>query len=215
MTLGRPPTSIQRGILPFGEAYEARLPYVENFAISCSGTSGLTTIGNTFYGNNLYDPRVQLGGHQPMQFDLLALAFRRYRVTAADIELTFSNPYYDGMWCGFRVRSHTNPIATAGQTLEYVQEMQDSVVAPINNTGSQTRVFKFRFRVDEVMGLTGPMSSDLAYTGSCDGASVPLAWPLIEPFAVHTVAAEDSTIRVNIRIVYHARFYDRQTVAQS
>lgn len=150
-----------------------------------------------------------------MQFDLLALAFRRYRVHAVDVELTFSNPLYDGMWCGYRVRSHTNSVTTSGQSLEYIQEMQDVAIAPINNTGSQTRVFKFRFRVDQVMGLTGPMSSDLAYTGSCDGASNPLAWPLIEPFALHTVYGEDSTIRANIRIVYHTRFYDRQTVAQS
>lgn len=206
---------MQSGRLPFGESMEVRLPYVENFAISCSGTTGLTTTGNTFYGNNMFDPRVQLGGHQPMQYDTLATLFWRYRVHDVECTLTFTNPLYDGMWVGYRVRPNANTVVTNGQTLDYIQEMCNMEIAPLNNTGSQRVTFRFRFNIAKFLGVTEAMASDQSYVGSFSGAATPTTFPLIEPFAVHTVSGEDSTVRVNIELMYHALCSDRLTVAQS
>lgn len=194
---------------------EVRLPYVENFAISCSGTTGLTTIANTFYGNNMYDPRIGIGGHQPMQYDTLSTLFVRYRVHEVECCITFSNPLYDGMWVGYRVRPDTNTVATAGQTLDYIQEMSSMDIAPLNNTGSQMKVFRFRLNITKFLGITEAMGSDLAYIGGFNGSPVPQAYPIIEPFALHTVSGEDSTVRCNVEIIYHALCGDRRTVAQS
>lgn len=205
----------QVGRLPFGESMEVRLPYVENFAISASGTTGLTTIANTFYGNNMFDPRVQLGGHQPMQYDTLSTLFWRYRVHDIECCITFSNPLYDGMWVGYRVRSNANSVATAGQTIDYIQEMSSSEIAPLNNTGSQRQVFRFKFNIAKFLGVSQIQSGDVNYTGSFNGSVVPLAFPIIEPFALHTVSGEDSTVRCNVELIYHALCSDRLTVAQS
>lgn len=194
---------------------EVRLPYVENFAISCSGTTGLTTIANAFYGNNMYDPRIGIGGHQPMQYDTLSTLFVRYRVHDVECRITFSNPLYDGMWVGYRVRPDTNTVTTAGQSIDYIQEMSSMEIAPLNNTGSQTKVFQFRFNIAKFLGITEAMASDIAYVGGFNGSPVPLAYPIIEPFALHTVSGEDSTVRCNVEIIYHALCGDRRTVAQS
>lgn len=213
--LAPPQVQKQYGRLPFGESMDVRLPYVENFAISCSGTTGLTTTSNTFYGNNMFDPRVQIGGHQPMQYDVLALLFFRYRVTAVECCITFSNPLFDGMWVGYRVRGNANGVLTSGQTLDYIQEMSNIEIAPLNNTGSQVQVFRFRFDIAKFMGITAVQAGDNAYVGSFTGTIAPSSFPLIEPFALHTVAGEDSTVRCNIELIYHARCSDRITTAQS
>lgn len=205
----------QMGRLPFGEAMEVRLPYVENFAISCSGTTGLTTIGYTFYGNNMYDPRIQVGGHQPMQYDTLATLYWRYRVHDLECCITFSNPLYDGMWVGYRVRPNANTVATAGQSLEYIQEMSNMEIAPLNNTGSQKQVFRFRLNIARFLGVTEAMASDQSYVGAFGGSVSPTTWPIVEPFALHTIAGEDSTVRCNIELIFHALASDRLTVAQS
>lgn len=213
--LGQPRPTVQVGRLPFGESMEVRLPYVENFAISASGTSGLTAVGNTFYGNNMFDPRIQLGGHQPMQYDTLATVFSRYRVHRVEVCLTFSNPLYDGMWVGYRCRPNNNSTATAGQTLEFVQEMSNTAIAPLNNTGSQTVTFRFAFDIHAFLGITRAAAADVDYSGLMSGSVSPQAWPIIEPFALHSVSGEDSTVRVNIELIYHARLSDRLTVPQS
>lgn len=213
--LGPAKPTVQEGRLPFGEAMEVRLPYVENFAISCPGTTGLTTTSYTYYGNNMFDPRFQLGGHQPMQFDVLALLYWRYRVHDLECCITFSNPLYDGMWVGYRVRPNANSVATNGQSLEYIQEMSNMEIAPLNNTGSQSVTFRFRLNLAHFFGITEAMASDQSYTGSFNGSATPTTYILVEPFAVHTVSGEDSTVRCNIELIYHARCSDRLTVAQS
>lgn len=205
----------QVGRLPFGENMEVRLPYVENFAISCSGTTGLTTTQYTYKAGNMYDPRVEVGGKQPMQYDTLATLFTRYYVHDVECRLTFSNPLYDGMWVGYRVRSGLNTVLTSGQNIDYIQQMDNSELAPLNNTGSQATVFRFKFSLAHFNGVLDALQAQA--TGLFDGSTNPsfAAVPLIEPYALHTVSGEDSTVRCNIEIIYHARCSDRKTVPES
>lgn len=204
---------MQSGRLPFTDSYIARLPYVENSFITADGTTGLTSCGYTYRSGNMFDPRAELGGAQPMQYDLLSLVYLRYRVISCEVTVTFSNPSLDGMWVGVRVRPDSNPVATTGQPLDYVQEMDNTMIAPLNNTGSQTKAFKFNFRNRDILGMTEAQHSDVVYTGLfASGAG---AGALIEPFASHTVSGENATVRYNVRIVYTAYCSERKTYPQS
>lgn len=206
-------STIQRGQLPFGRSFMARLPYVENYAITASGTTGLAALTYNFYTNNTYDPRYEAGGHQPMQYDFLAQAYERVWVHGVKVELTFSNPTYDGMYVGYRVRANTNTVGISGQTLDYVQEMRDSHISPLNNTGSQTKKYTFFISNPALFGLTKSQYRNIEYSHTTTGN--PGAYGLIEPFAFHTISGENSLIRVNIRLTYYCQFTNPITVAQS
>jgi len=104
-------------------------------------------------------------------------------------------------------------VATASQSLDYIQELADSMIAPLNNSGSQTRVFKFKFKNSSVFGVTDATYDELTYSHQTTGS--PAAFTVIEPFAVNTVASTDATVRVNIRITYHARFTNRVSAPAS
>lgn len=207
-------TQTQKGYLPFGVRYNTRLPYVENFSIDAVGTGGASSIGNTFRANSMFDPRFQLGGHQPLQYDGMTAAYERVWVWGAKVVLTFSNPLHDGMWCGYRVRNSTNPVTTAGKNIEYIQEMRDSHVRPINNSGKQTQTFTFYVNNAKTLGISKAQYSDLDYSHPTATGN-PLVDVLIEPFAVHTVFEEESNIRVNIKITYFGQFTNPISATQS
>ncbi len=211
--VGRTKSTIQRGILPFGRAFFARLPYSENFDISIASTDVFSNIGNTFRLNNVHDPRFQIGGHQPMQYDLLAPAYERVWVHGAKVELSFSNPSVDGMYVGYRVRSSTNNVTTGGQTIEYLQEMRDSHLRGINNSGSQ--VTKYNFYVPNycVLGISKMQYANLEYSHQTIVGGTAVA-TFVEPFAINPELVA-CNIRCNVRITYYCQFTNPVTQPQS
>lgn len=196
--------TVQRGYLPLGRTYFAKLPYVENFAISCDGTTGLSTVALSFSSNNVYDPQLEVGGHQPLQYDILAAHYERVWVWGAAVTLTFTNPTFDGMWVGYRVRSQTNSTASSAQTLSYLQETRDTAIRPLNNTGSQTTVFKFYVSNPKVFGINKQQYSNLEYSHTA--AASPAVQNYIEPFGIHSVSGETGVVRVNVKITYYCQF---------
>lgn len=196
--------TIQRGYLPFGITYFAKLPYVENFAISANGTTGLSTLGLTFRANSTFDPQYELGGHQPLQYDILALHYERVWVWGCAVELTFSNPTHDGMYVGYRCRGLTNAQTTADKSLSHIQEIRDTAIRPLNNSGSQKTTFKFYVSNPKLFGITKTQYNNLDYSHTVNAN--PSALNLIEPFALHTVASETGVVRANIKLTYYCQF---------
>lgn len=65
-----------------------KLKYVDNIAMTVSGTSGLPAY-YTFRTNSLYDPNYTGGGHQPFFRDQLATAYKSYVVYGCYYKVTF------------------------------------------------------------------------------------------------------------------------------
>lgn len=204
--------SHQQGYLPFNREYNARLPYCETFNIA--GTiAGPVSIGTySFSLNNTYDPRYDIGGHQPLQYDTLAANYQRVWDESALVELTFTNPTADGSWVGFRLSTTLDPVNTFGQTLSYLQELGDTQMRPMNNTGSQTETFRFRVDNANLLGLTKAQFANLDYAHATNGN--PTVWTLLQPFTIASGAA-DSTVTCSVKIVYHSRFTGYISQAQS
>lgn len=213
VALARNPITRQVGYLPFNQAFEARLPYVENYFISADGSTGVTASGYSFWTNNLYDPRYETGGHQPLQYDTLTPLYERVFADKVDFEITFSNPSADGMYVGYRAVGFTNTVVTAGQSLEYIQEMGLTTIKPINNTGSQNVIFRGTVSTRQILGLTPAEYANLDYSHIVSGS--PASGAFIVPFAVNTIDATTAAVRVNIKLVYHAKFTNLKTAAQS
>lgn len=203
----------QQGYLPFGREYIARLPYVENYYASADGTTGLSDVPYTYRGNSVYDPRYNAGGHQPFQYDILSPLYERVWVDRADIEVTFSNPSADGCWVGLRCRCATNSVATAGNGLDYLQELADSMLQPLNNTGTQAVVMRATVLGYKAVGISKAAWENLEYSHTTNGD--PSAGWFIEPYVVNTISGTTATVRINIKITYHCRFTNRVSTTQS
>lgn len=166
----------------------------------------------SFTLNNTYDPRYDIGGHQPLQYDILAACYERVWDEAAEVELTFSNPTQDGAWVGYRLCANTDPVNTYGQTLSYLEELGDSVCRPMNNSGAQVVTFRFMVENCNLLGLSKLQYADTTYSHPTTGS--PAVYCYLQPF-VCAKGAADCTVHVNVKIIYHSRFTGRISQAQS
>lgn len=210
--LGRAYTEVQRTTVVHPTRSLTKLFYNENSYITASGTNGKAVTGNSYRATSVYDPRYQNGGGQPQGFDQEALKYNRYRVHGCRVEVEFTNPSFDGMYVGVRVRDESDPITTVNLTIDELMPMKDSVmIAPLNNTGSQKKKFVFYIRPWDIFGLSKSVyNTDLNYSGLI--GTNPNANIIIEPFAIHTVYDQNSTVRVNTNIKYYTEFSQRATL---
>jgi hypothetical protein len=193
---------------------DVRLPYSDYMTIQTDGTLQRTVGTHTYYSNNMYDPQIQLGGTQPYQFDQLAQLYQKYTVRYTEVKFTFSNPSADGVWVGYRIRN-AGTISTYNNPLGYIKEMLNTDARPLNNTGSQTTTFTVAFDTMKLLGEFDTSKGNPAYTGSTSGAFNPATWCEIDPWALSVIPGSDPTVQVLVEICYHARMWERVTVARS
>lgn len=208
---GAPSISKQTGRLPFTTGGLYKLPFSESFAITANGTLGTAAITYQYGLSGPYDPRINLGGMQPIQWDQVSPMYERYWVWGAKVTVTFNNPSNDGMLVGFRIRGSTNTLATSGLTIAEIKETELTKSRWVNNSGNQTRVFKAYIRPWQILGITKTQYNNLEY--SAQTTAVPTVQPVLEPFALHTVTGEDAaTIRCTVRIVYYIQMTNKISV---
>ena len=214
LNAGSTRAGIQRGYLPFGRNYFARLPYVENFGISATSPSfNISQIGYTFRLNSMFDPRFQVGGHQPMQYDELMAHYEVCLVHAAKVTLTFFNPTTDGAYVGYRVRTSQNAVATANQDITYIQEMRDSPCRPLAASGTQKKTFTTYVSMHKIFGVTKQQyAANYPTFGHTPGTN-PVQDVLLEPYIIATQA--DCHVQCNISVTFFAQCFNPQTPPQS
>lgn len=196
--------TVQRGYLPLGRTYFAKLPYVYNTYLETDGTTGLSNVPFTINANCVYDPLYNVGGGQPLQYDIMAAHYERVWVWGVKVSLTFSNPTGDGMYVGYRVRGATNSMTTINRTLTHIQELRDCAIRPINNSGSQTTTFNFYVSNPKLFGITKAQYSNLDYSHTTN--SIPAVFGWIEPYGINTIAGTTYSIRVNLKATYYCQF---------
>lgn len=213
-SLPKPSVAVQRGSSLFPATYLTRLKYAENTYVSASGTTGLTALGFTYRLNDMYDPRLDVGGNQPLEYDAMAAIYNHVITYSAKITMEFSNPSHDGMYVGYRIRPQTDGTGTAALTLDAIQEKQWTKCRPLNNTGKQTCSFSVYVPISQVFGITKVQYAEIETYGHQVGTD-PVLNALLEPFACHTVAGETATVRINTKITFYSKWSSRQTPDQS
>lgn len=208
---GRTNPTIQSKYLPFTESYFAHLPYVESQAITTSSTTGLSYGSYTYNLTGPYDPRIQLGGGQPTQWDQTQFIYERYWVRAVKFSIVFTNPSQDGMYCGFRVRNSTDPVDAYSKDMDDLRQLPNTKVRYINNSGGQVTTFKGFVRPWDILGVTKGQYNNMEY--SAQMGAIPSVNVVLEPFAGATdLVAEVQTIRCSVKITYYIQMTNRQTV---
>jgi len=203
-------STVQEGYLPFNQSGYFRLPYSENFAITTNGSTGVTHGTYSYNLSGPYDPRIQLLGGQPMQWDQIIPLYERYWVRKAVVSVHFSNPAKSGMVCGVRVRSSTNPIEVYGKTIDQCREMDLCKLKTLNANGEGKCSFKFTVYPWQIIGITKGQYNNLEYGAAIN--TIPQVSAILEPYAAHTVIDETPTIRCYVKIIYYIQLSNKQTV---
>lgn len=213
---GSTATTVQRGPLPFNQAYLARLTCTHDFALSLASVAPFTcTVEDIFRLNSPYDPLLNAASTiQAYGFDQLAMFYKRYHVLFCKVHVVFYNPDRDGFHVGIRLRS-SDDHATQDASMTYINVATRTVSRVIHDTGSQKQIFDFSLKPRSVLKLTKHAYNDEADVWSAAVNANPSGiTPLMEPFAFSTVGASGA-VRCKVSITYYTRFYDPVLIDQS
>jgi len=195
--------TVQRGYLPFGTKFYAKLPwcYNGNFTV---GSNGLTDVPIRISLNSMFQPHHNVTDTQPLQYDVMALHYERVWVYGAKVTITFSDPSTDGISVGYRVRANTNSVSTAGRAFTHIQELRDSKWRNIHNTGNQSARFTFYAQNHNVIGIDKKQYSNLEYSHTTGANPAVFSW--LEPFAFNKNTSGDIIYNLNIKVTYYGMF---------
>lgn len=201
---------------PFPAHKMYNLRYTQNFQLA-TGAVGLYGLQQAFNINSLFDPDSTGVGHQPYGYDALQLAYNKYKVIGATIELTYTDPSADGVLAQTLLTNAQNTtVNLSGQTPDVFLEKQFVTRKFMNNSGSQVSKKTIKVSMAAVSGLT-KLQFDAdpdRYTGLV--TSNPLSQIQFKIAIANTRQTVDViTMQVFMKITYHAMLYERKVMAQS
>lgn len=201
----------QVGYAPFGMKYMAKLPYCEDLIMSTAANSAVI---REYRLNGCFDPRVALLGHQPRWWDQLTPLYNKYRVTSANVSVTFHDPSSDGVFVGLNVYdSAITNNSISGRQMEDIRERKLATVYPVMNTGKQSKTLNFHMPISKILGLT-----EAQYNSDVGTEALVIADPVKQAYLQVFVIAPTTgitPISVSIKITYNITFFGYNSPAQS
>lgn len=223
---------VPRGKLAFPQEMRTTLRYVDTFNLS---PSSQTATGFSIRANDLYDPQVSAGGHQPRGFDQYSTLYKKFTVTASKISVTFAYEAYNGCTdqdaTGMPLQSiqsgssavvgspaciclvHKAVAPNTTQTIEQFQE-QDRTKWKTITPQSDAKTVSTRLKASEFFGKDFLVGAD-GYTGTAS------AHPENQLY-YHVMAARNSDeypgtikLRANVVVEYSAVWTEPKQLPQS
>ncbi len=142
--------------------------------------------------------------------------YNRYLVNKVDLEVTFYDPTSDGLVVGAFAKNYNDTYQLQGSTISQADERPTNWIKALSDSGSQRVTYRASIDLAKMMGL----STSEYLSGWPTLSALITADPALTPY--FSVAVADSrsnstvqTVRVRVRLVFHAHFWERRTVAQS
>jgi len=175
--------------------------YHENFANALSTGSSLNLFGSYIYSmNGLYDPNQQLGGHQPMGFDIAMLMYEHYTVTRSQATIRFFNKTTGPIIVGAYLSPDATPVASVNDMIE-----NQLAVSKQSETASAGGEVVVNIGVDVARYNGKSIINEDDYRG--DILSQPAEQVYLILFAYSMDGANNNTnVPFEIEIMYRAKF---------
>jgi len=134
-----------------------------------------------------------------MYFDQLSALYSIYRVLHARVQVTWTNPTAEGLWCGYRVLSSYNTTTSASKSLDYLREMGDTNMQQMSSLAEQVRDWVIEVPMHSALGLTRPEYDNAYITYGASVAANPSVLAYLDLIALSaTSSAIDATFAVKI-----------------
>lgn len=170
-----------------------------------SGGSGIVV--QSFRLNSIYDPDITGVGGQPMHYTELAATYGRYKVTAADVSVTYINWAPQSAFVGFVWHpSPSTPLSSITQTQQVLLEGSNSMSAFLSphsaNGGPYEQVtLKKHLDLTRVQGCV----LDDVYEG--DFGANPLANISLDVVSIDPLGVENQATVAMVQIQYFGEVY--------
>lgn len=198
------------GTSPMPTHKYVQLKYVERVTVGAT-TGGIIGTTADFRLNGLFDPNITGVGHQPMGFDQWATLYNMYKVYRVDIKIKPMNNGTADMFFAAQINPSQDSTALAGVDYSTACERSNCAVVLVGDTAdANENVIYKSFKISEIEGHD--ISSD-NYAGQIGGDASNVV--KIRLGAGRYDGGDTGSIQCTLELVYHARFFDKKTLAQS
>jgi len=199
---------------PFPVKMYKKLHYSENHVLA---TGAFQQFGaeQIYRCNSVWDPDQTSTGHQPYGMDQLEILYRKYKVTAILLELTWTDPSEDGLSVGICFQPPGSGYSLTGKSPQTLREQPMSITRSINNTGSQKGSIKQYFPISTLSGLTNLQFKADVDLFTAPVAENPPAVPLLRFAVASDRNTQSATIIFQTKITYYTTFYERKQLNMS
>lgn len=197
-----------------------QMTYVHKYmynAIFTGGTAGQSGTAFWFGLNDMYDPEVAIGGHQPYGFDQVSNLYSTFTVTDVDINITYVAGSDGSMYVGtvFKPSSGTFNPSNLGFSDLFEKDNSRYFLTPQFGASPKDAVISLgRINVGKVEGVSKKALLDSPeYQGSISAS--PAKIPQMGIVVGSLSGVTSPTIVLAIELTYHAVWRGPRTVAQS
>lgn len=194
--------------LPLPVSTVAKLRYVEVFYV--------TTTANVLqsfytYQTSAYDPRSNLGGHQPYYFDQFAALYQRYRVDRLDYRITFATDSAVGHFYYMACSSTATP---EGSTAVELLEELPFVKRSQGNAGGGPRTIRGTLEPHVILGVP-KLKYQTDDTFSALVGSNPVNMAYLTPYFWSGPTAGDAKLHIRLELTFTTTFFELARPGQS
>lgn len=183
--------------------------------LTSSTSQSVVGSSNVFNLNNINGPKVLSPSYRPQGYDQIVNIYKRYKVYACRVRVTFSNATQDGLFCVARLYTGDDTDSVAGETLGVASMKKWTWSKPVNHSGSQVVIYERYCDIRKMEGLTkAQMSGDIDRYSASINAN-PTVQPGIEVGVANTADATGAQIAYLIEMDYYLQLYDRHSLPAS
>lgn len=202
---------------PFPPIKSYKLTYEEDISLSV-GTAGTTGTQHRWSLNNLHDPNVTGGGHQPYGWDALKVAYNRYKVNGCFVKMEVYN--VQTISALTFVYGITNPseFGSYSFTARSPEELSEKPMAEsvtIQNIGAGKKIIKFYIPLYKAFQITNLQYKADIDTTTADSGSFPGSQAGLNMAVADPNGGSSGSCRVKVTLIYYTTLYQREIMAQS
>lgn len=196
--------------VPFPERRTVTLNYAENNVVTVNAASLSSWY---YYQSSLYDPRGNLGGHQPLYFDQLSAIYAYYRVDRMDYTATFDIIQGNSLNCvsgiAYVLGQKLPTFQTDIQTLEERPYLARTAISMY----SGPKTIRGRITPHQLIGIPRRKYED-ENDYSATVTANPGMMAYLVPY-IYNASSAAYSCHVRIEIKYHCTFYQLFPVSSS
>lgn len=183
-----------------------KMRYCEDVVIP--GSSAGVSASAIYKADGLWDPRVAIGGHQPIGFDQYMLFYDHFRVISSKITVSFVSPSTYAVIAMIQLRDDDTPINVTARNREVGNLVYRTLYGVDSTNKANTLTYKFDARK-----FYGPTYLDATHKGTSSADPTELAYFHVVNGAPDYATSAD--LSVNITIDYLVQFSERKPLTQS
>jgi len=190
------------------------LPYAQEVVLT-AGAGGVLGTEQIFQPNSIVGPSLTAGGHRAYGVTTLATLYRKFKVRATEVEITFVDTTTDGALAVAQFQAPQSSYTLTGKSPDDALEKPWTKICYLSNTGQQLVTLKLTVRMAQLCGLTeAQYETDVeSYAGTL--AADPALKPFLRIAIGSIIPANVPVVNIMARFRFHVQLYEAIQLAES